>query len=111
MNDGVAGRRGRQPAYRARPQRLSKKPSAHDLKFAQCVYVIPAGPFVKIGVSNDTAVRWRALRCGNPFVEPVLYESVKMHLATIIEAAIHRALARYRVRESKEWFKCNRYFA
>lgn len=84
------------------------------VEYAQCVYVIPAGGFVKIGVSNDTKVRWKSLRTANAIVEPPLYVSPKLLYATHVESAAHRILSPYcphKGQAGREWFRCNRYFA
>lgn len=70
----------------------------------QRVYLIPAGRMVKVGVARDVANRWRGLRCGNPAIRPVAYESRPLDRATWVESQVHRELAAFRVRG--EWFKC-----
>lgn len=90
---------------------IPKEPKAHDLKFGQSIYVMPAGPIVKVGISNNSHVRWRSLRTANPLIEAPVYVSKQMHFASRIETAAHHALGAYRVRHAKEWFRCNRYLA
>lgn len=74
-----------------------------------CVYVFPAGEFVKVGMAIDPEERWLTIRVGNPQLESPLYVSGWTYECRKIEKAAHKALASYRA--DGEWFKCNRYFA
>lgn len=80
------------------------------IAFQDSVYVIPAGRFTKVGVSNSTHLRWKSLRAANPLLEPPLFVSEPLYRAYKTENLVHRRLAAYRVEGAgREWFKCNRY--
>lgn len=75
------------------------------------VYIFPAGPLLKIGMS-DVGVerRWNSIRTGNPLLEPAIHVSPPVgKLAREIERGAHQALDAYR--ESGEWFRCSRELA
>lgn len=102
--------------FQVRAPRLLE-PKFHDKPFCGApepppsygfVYIFPAGPLLKIGISEvGVERRWRNIKCGNALLEPPIYVSPalgKHHRE--IEMAAHKALAEYH--ESGEWFRCPR---
>lgn len=69
------------------------------------VYVIPAGQFVKIGVSADIEKRLNDLRAANPLIHRPAFLSGPLLNAYDVEAEAHLALDGYRV--DGEWFYCD----
>lgn len=74
------------------------------------VYVIPAGKYVKIGVTSDIRTRWSDLKTANPHIEKPLYVSPRIPNSVQVENICHGMLKRYRIKRS-EWFTCSRYLA
>jgi hypothetical protein len=78
---------------------------------AQRIYVMPALPYVKVGISMDPLARWRALRVMNPTIRPPIFTSPRLIHARRAELAIHARLKAFLVGSGREWFQCPQHLA
>lgn len=67
------------------------------------IYIVSAGPFVKIGKANDVDKRIASMQTGSPYeIEFIHSSEVPLECAHDVEREAHSALSEYRFRG--EWF-------
>ena len=76
-------------------------------RFKKSLYVFPAGPYVKVGVSNSPAKRWATLKGQFSDLENPAFVSEPVWYPFHAESEAHTRLREFvRLERGKEWFSC-----